>query len=555
MSIVAITSVAPVLILATTPTPSTTTITVTISPTPTTDASLENKSGFSLFFGIIKMMFNGSSTIDDGTGPPDNPPGGDVEEPPDAEYDENGNLIGIGPGGGDILLPPGTNTIPGTIPAGHCESLLTRALQNLKTNEAQVLPVYQKAASQTGVPWEYLAAIHYIETGASFNPNGSLISGRPIGAPEPDQGGQVFGSLLESAIAAANKFRGKIRMVDFVRRNNGIISQSPSDELETLMGQFASYNAPTQGECEMSKTTFVYTGRTWPGIPDRGQCNGRTGSHTKGEKFVGDRHVYSAYCLDDEHNNMYFHFHHGDEVVKFDQRLGAIALIRGIRQRYQVNQSPTSVPPADSTFLRNPTDSGPITTEVIQKCQVEEVFKERVDGVLQDVTRNTIRYGKMQQCMPLLTSVSSRFRSRIVNNYEFLQCTQYAVALANEINGSVPSTNNACQMVDQPANSQYTFIPRGSGPPQPGDLVIWNSPDPTSHHSPSGYCGAYNVLIDGEWKTKYALGHIAYISRVDTPNRIEIAEANINFKGEVKHRYKDLTALARGWLRKKNVAQ
>lgn len=88
------------------------------------------------------------------------------------------------------------------------------------------LPVYLQASQLTGIPCEVLAGIHWIEGG--FNPNGSLVSGRTIGTPEPDVracaesgrgklghpvpigGGCGFDSLLDSAVYAANHLIGKI---------------------------------------------------------------------------------------------------------------------------------------------------------------------------------------------------------------------------------------------------------------------------------------------------------------------------------------------------------
>ena len=77
-------------------------------------------------------------------------------------------------------------------------------LENCPKNKS----VYLQAQQQTGVPWEVLAGIHYRE--GTCNPNLSLISGRPIGNPEPDNAGKTYNSLLATAIAAATELKAKI---------------------------------------------------------------------------------------------------------------------------------------------------------------------------------------------------------------------------------------------------------------------------------------------------------------------------------------------------------
>lgn len=84
----------------------------------------------------------------------------------------------------------------------------------------QNCPVYTSTADKYGIPWQVLAAIHFREGG--FNPNGSVISGRDIGTPEPDQGGMVFGSLQESADKAAEVLIGK---------NGGMVNENPPDDV------------------------------------------------------------------------------------------------------------------------------------------------------------------------------------------------------------------------------------------------------------------------------------------------------------------------------------
>lgn len=211
-----------------------------------------------------------------------------------------------------------------------------------------LMETYRAASAQTGTPWQVLAAIHHLEI--NNDPNGSLISGRPFGVYEPDQG-RTYNSLLETAVHAAQIFEGKKAIVrNVVSKNPGM--KQPSD-YEMLVGQFASYNSPTQSECAMVQTgpssyQFAYTGKTWAGIPDRGQCRGGDGEHNAGEKYVGERHVYATGCLDTNHENMYFHFHYGGEAKPLD-RIGAITFIKAL-QRLSPSESTSLVPTGQASL-------------------------------------------------------------------------------------------------------------------------------------------------------------------------------------------------------------
>ncbi len=273
--------------------------------------------------------------------------------------------------GPNITLTPGVNFPAGfvDVPTGHCQNKLTQALDNLKSVKSQVLPVYIQASIDSAtpgpqIPWEIFAAIHYVETGGSFNPNGSLISGRPIGDPEPDQGGVRYTSLLDSAHAAARVFRQKGEYVHYYNRVNNM---TPATGIELIAGQFALYNAITQGECKIEQGINGYNGKyaggTWSEeIPDNGQCNGGGAprSHDKGEAFIGDRHVYPSYCKDSAHQTMYFHFHYGGNIIPYTNRVGTLALIWGIQNDPEF----TSIPSTSPTPIGPPLPTGdydPIT--------------------------------------------------------------------------------------------------------------------------------------------------------------------------------------------------
>ncbi len=246
------------------------------------------------------------------------------------------------------VAPPGSTPLssqiqslmpPGDIPAGRCSTLADQAMVNLGNHPSNI-DTYIKASQATGVAWEVVAAIHYIE--ASSRPNGSCISGRAIGEPEPDRGGKRYSSLLETCIEAANLYKTdkKNWALDFIKNNN---LPTPT-ELQMMIAQFTAFNSVTQGECETEYTNdaWRYTGRIWAGsngvvIPDKGQCSS---GGRKGEKYMGDRHVYGSYCMDSEHDDMYFHFHYDKRNVKYDSHVGAIAFIKALQKVYK-NLVPT----------------------------------------------------------------------------------------------------------------------------------------------------------------------------------------------------------------------
>lgn len=85
--------------------------------------------------------------------------------------------------------------------------------------------LYEQASGYTGMAWQILAGIHYLEAGCSDR---SLVSGRAIGSVEPDLAGECssglsgpgipipvpggcgMASLLDSAIYAGKHLQGKI---------------------------------------------------------------------------------------------------------------------------------------------------------------------------------------------------------------------------------------------------------------------------------------------------------------------------------------------------------
>jgi len=118
--------------------------------------------------------------------------------------------------------PPGNITYPENTTYHEGYVLLA---QNCRKNYA----VYEAAQNLTGVPWHILAGIHNME--GSCSSTKSLVSGRSIGALEPDvgrncsyqdnglgkpipmAGGCGFRSLLDTAVYAGNHLKGKIGKV------------------------------------------------------------------------------------------------------------------------------------------------------------------------------------------------------------------------------------------------------------------------------------------------------------------------------------------------------
>lgn len=103
--------------------------------------------------------------------------------------------VGVGGGEGYIDCPDGTSSVVAKSP-----SLINLINQNMD--------IYRRAAAETNVPWEALAAIHYRE--ASLNPGRSLGSGERLGAPSPDQDRVLGGNLYETAVWAGKHLQGKV---------------------------------------------------------------------------------------------------------------------------------------------------------------------------------------------------------------------------------------------------------------------------------------------------------------------------------------------------------
>lgn len=409
---------------------------------------------------------------------------------------------------------------PAPIPAGECTAGLNRALSNLDAVASQVIPVYQQAGSQTGLPWEILAAIHYVETGGSFDPNRSLISGRPLGTPEPDQGNKIYTTLLESAIDAASVFKSKYGS-----------TSGPFNDFQRLVRAFALYNGPGNRQC--TDTGIVKPQSRYIGCP---------------RLFDYEDHLYPLACYDSRHENMWYIYCSDGQVcppisatnpgVKYSpSKVGTLTLIAGIQARSQ--PTPT-VPPGTPTPPGLPGNPA-YGRDIVQ--EVRSVYTTLVgppascsSGQCISVTR-----GNADRILNAVTRAGEQFKLQVrrsvnVPNQYVLQCVGGAFALSAELNGVIPQIGHiaACQFTDTTSAHQFYRYGDPGVAPLPGDLVVWNSSggqcNPTSGH----------------------YGHIAYIVSIADAHNISVAEANWGRPGDLNVRTKDLTTyMPVGFLRKK----
>ena len=142
---------------------------------------------------------------------------------------------------------------------------------NIKTRlTAELMNTYAAAEKATGVPCEILAGIHWVESGN--DPEGSLVSGRKLGTPEPDAGGKVFKTLLETAIYAGEHLKGKV---------GGSMGGS-----QTAITALSRYNGGGNSNCQLG----------YPHPIPYGGCP---------RLFEGEDDPYPVSFLDAKHDNMY----------------------------------------------------------------------------------------------------------------------------------------------------------------------------------------------------------------------------------------------------------
>ena len=165
--------------------------------------------------------------------------------------------------GGGPNLPPPTGTCDGVLFAtfnpptqtsSPGKSYFDTYIRSKLTPE--VMAVYATAEKETGIPCEVFAGIHYREGGNE--PNRSLVSGRFIGTPEPDAGGKVFHSLLETAIYAGDHLKSKVG--------------SRINDIRSLTIALSLYNGGGNANCRLSTACSVAASATTPGCPSGLNC-------------------------------------------------------------------------------------------------------------------------------------------------------------------------------------------------------------------------------------------------------------------------------------------
>lgn len=164
-----------------------------------------------------------------------------------------GNFVGNVPSSNVSGLPSSNITVFFPDPLPPISNNVTTAEKNAVLNCLDKRSIYELAGLTTGLPWQIIATIHSLEAGCGF---GSLVSGRAIGANEPDvvrsggcstgrigpgipivlpDGGCGFASLLDSAIYAGNHLKGKI-------------GKTP-ENFEELVKAFGRYNGTGNANC------------------------------------------------------------------------------------------------------------------------------------------------------------------------------------------------------------------------------------------------------------------------------------------------------------------
>ena len=143
------------------------------------------------------------------------------------------------------------------------------------TVSPELSAVYAEAEKQTGVSCVILAALHYME--AANDPCRSLISGRKIGEAEPDNGGAVYATLLETAIAAGEEFAGKLSAA---RAN-----YPGASDFQALVTAFSYYNGGGNANCRSDPPSSLY-----------GHCPAL---------FFGEDDPYPLSWYDQKHSSMY----------------------------------------------------------------------------------------------------------------------------------------------------------------------------------------------------------------------------------------------------------
>lgn len=201
-----------------------------------------------------------------------------------------------------------------------CVAKVNAASDKILTNN-YLLTVYKDAAEKEGIDWKILAAIHYLEAGS--NARLSLVSGRPLGTPEPDNGGKIYSSLYETAVDAAQEYkRSKLPIA------MGISGKDPN-HIETLAAAFGLYNGSGNKQCQGQNPK--------PLAPGYAACPPSFNFHD---------HIYPMSCFDEDHEAMYVIYCADGKQCNTPtryQNVGALTLMRALGSRQEVDRTDESI--------------------------------------------------------------------------------------------------------------------------------------------------------------------------------------------------------------------
>ncbi len=221
----------------------------------------------------------------------------------------------------DSQIPQGLDALlnPTDAPPSQYVSHATRCLAN-KSLYQQAVAMYQQYRTDKNaapVPWQILSGFHNVETGGSCNPNQSIISGRKIGAAEPDRAGtcspQDTGPCRTVPVAGGCGYKSFIDAAcDGARILVENKLQGSIESIPQLAAGMAGYNGWGNTNCD--KCTSIY-----------GYCPA---------SFRGDDHPYPMNWFDQKHATMCLPYCDGDRVLcnpaPVFKRPGGLSIIKWV---------------------------------------------------------------------------------------------------------------------------------------------------------------------------------------------------------------------------------
>lgn len=200
------------------------------------------------------------------------------------------------------------------------------------------IEAYKIASFASGVSWEALAGLHFVETGSNPAPSKSLVSGRNIGSVEPDvpialcgkvsvqRGDPIpigegcgFATLLDSAIYAGKHLSGKINR--------------PPQNFEDFVTAMSLYNGGDNANCDED---VPYSNDT--NCPNKRvkEISGGGPIILRAPLFKGEDDPYAMAFFDQKHQGMYSIFCADGtrcSPLRPFQRPGAMAVVRALIEK------------------------------------------------------------------------------------------------------------------------------------------------------------------------------------------------------------------------------